>query len=141
MFIELTDEVRALRTNVLVLGGQIARLQQEMAAHKHSISGRNLVCGIRASALATGVLCCAVAERLNVGGGQKVFPSDCVTVWYRSVVQPFESMRVLRVGVAEVVNVFLAAAREVRGCKSDLPALWKMVLEHDDRDMLLTSRN
>ena len=42
MFLELTDEVRALRTNVLVLGGQVARLQQEMAAHKHSISGRNL---------------------------------------------------------------------------------------------------
>ena len=26
-------------------------------------------------------------------------------------------------------------AEEVRGCKSDLPALWKMVLEHDDRDI------
>ena len=27
-------------------------------------------------------------------------------------------------------------AEEVRGCKSNLAALWKMVLEHDERDTL-----
>ena len=47
--------------------------------------------------------------------------------WFEYVLQRLTLMLVI-LGVG---------AEEVRGCKSDLPALWQMVLEHDDRDKLL----